>query len=158
EERGADGADDPVVGRKEDQPSGGDLAVVDPDGKLADPAAPDLGLDAEFLMERVRRPGGPRPATAIPDDDPGHQRALYPANARGNGAIPAAVPRIMLAPRGGNDKNIPPSPSVTWAGGGIGRHVRLRGVCRKACEFESRPAHHPLSCRPPAGTKVDATP
>ena len=24
-----------------------------------------------------------------------------------------------------------------------GRHVRLRGVCRKACGFKSRPEHHP---------------
>jgi hypothetical protein len=23
-----------------------------------------------------------------------------------------------------------------------GRHVRLRGVCRKACGFKSRPEHH----------------
>jgi recombinational DNA repair protein (RecF pathway) len=27
------------------------------------------------------------------------------------------------------------------SGGGIGRHVRLRGVCRKACGFKSRPEH-----------------
>src|SRR3954470_5800231 len=27
-------------------------------------------------------------------------------------------------------------------GGGIGRHTRLRGVCRKACRFESCPGHH----------------
>src|SRR5438309_2157035 len=26
-----------------------------------------------------------------------------------------------------------------------GRHVRLRGVCRKACGFKSRPEHHLLS-------------
>src|SRR5215831_15982501 len=28
------------------------------------------------------------------------------------------------------------------SGGGTGRHVRLRGVCRKACGFKSRPEHH----------------
>lgn len=28
------------------------------------------------------------------------------------------------------------------SGGGIGRHARLRGVCRKACGFKSRPEHH----------------
>ena len=27
------------------------------------------------------------------------------------------------------------------SGGGTGRHVRLRGVCRKACGFKSRPEH-----------------
>ena len=27
------------------------------------------------------------------------------------------------------------------SGGETGRHVRLRGVCRKTCEFESRPEH-----------------
>src|SRR5437899_1842849 len=31
------------------------------------------------------------------------------------------------------------------SGGGTGRHVRLRGVCRKACGFESRPEHDFLS-------------
>ena len=44
----------------------------------------------------------------------------------------------------------PPSPKGSGAaggfpyrgsGGGTGRHVRLRGVCRKACGFESRPEH-----------------
>ncbi len=29
-----------------------------------------------------------------------------------------------------------------WPGGETGRHVRLRGVCRKTCEFESRPGHY----------------
>ena len=28
------------------------------------------------------------------------------------------------------------------SGGGIGRHTRLRGVCRKAWGFESPPEHH----------------
>ena len=28
------------------------------------------------------------------------------------------------------------------SGGETGRHVRLRGVCRKTCEFESRPEHN----------------
>ena len=28
------------------------------------------------------------------------------------------------------------------SGGGIGRHTRLRGVCRKACRFDSCPEHH----------------
>jgi hypothetical protein len=27
-----------------------------------------------------------------------------------------------------------------------GRHVRLRGVCRKACGFKSRPEHHRAAC------------
>ena len=31
--------------------------------------------------------------------------------------------------------------SFSRSGGGTGRHVRLRGVCRKACGFESRPEH-----------------
>src|SRR5271168_3545297 len=31
------------------------------------------------------------------------------------------------------------------AGGGIGRHVRLRGVWRKPCRFKSCPAHQFLS-------------
>src|SRR6476646_9315219 len=31
--------------------------------------------------------------------------------------------------------------SCGGSGGGTGRHVRLRGVCRKACGFESRPEH-----------------
>src|SRR5262249_51347558 len=31
------------------------------------------------------------------------------------------------------------APSLGWWNG---RHVRLRGVCRKACGFKSRPEHH----------------
>src|SRR6516165_1452403 len=33
------------------------------------------------------------------------------------------------------------------SGGGTGRHVRLRGVCRKACGFKSRPEHNFLRYR-----------
>src|SRR5882757_1346358 len=34
-----------------------------------------------------------------------------------------------------------PSSVRRCPGGGIGRHTRLRGVCRKACRFESCPGH-----------------
>ena len=32
--------------------------------------------------------------------------------------------------------------SLSTLGWWNGRHVRLRGVCRKACGFKSRPEHH----------------
>src|SRR5215470_7996062 len=31
---------------------------------------------------------------------------------------------------------------VVCSGGEIGRHMRLRGACQRACGFESRPEHH----------------
>ena len=38
--------------------------------------------------------------------------------------------------------HLPVFPQVKCSGGGIGRHARLRGVCRKVCGFKSRPEHH----------------
>ncbi len=40
------------------------------------------------------------------------------------------------------------------AGGGIGRHIRLRGVRREACWFKSSPAHHSSSS---TGSRIQLT-
>ncbi len=44
------------------------------------------------------------------------------------------------------DRLIPTYPRISCSrvcsGGGIGRHARLRGVCREVCWFESSPEHH----------------
>ena len=50
----------------------------------------------------------------------------------------------------------------TWASGGIGIHVCLRSICRKAWRFESSLAHltlgsAPKAHPPPAGSPLSGT-
>ena len=61
-------------------------------------------------------------------------------------------------------RDLPNSPLLQWkcSGGGIGRHTRLRGVCRKACRFESCPEHQPspglrLAGQPKSSNTLRAT-
>lgn len=68
------------------------------------------------------------------------EEVLLPADP--DSVYPTSSPsEIMLAPARRGGYEYPSLSSHPWAGGGIGRHVRLRGVCRKAWGFKSPPEH-----------------